>query len=162
VLDTTPQDDPRAHRSALVAGLPLSSGDALARIQALVREAVAATGMANGTVNLFAGDVQRQVGASGFAAADSPLETSICAELTGWTPDVYAFADLAEEPGFAGSPWVDGQQAHVRGYASAPLTVAGTTIGTLCVFDESPTSLTLEQCDRLARLADRVVDVLAR
>ncbi|PRY50974.1 GAF domain-containing protein [Geodermatophilus tzadiensis] len=122
----------------------------------LVRAAAAATGMPKATVNLFDGDRQRQVGSHGFAGTDSPLADSICAQVTGDAPDVYAFTDLAEEPGFTGNPWVDGRNARVRGYASAPLVVDGSTIGTLCVFDEQPRALSLQQCDRLAELAGDV------
>ena len=127
----------------------------------LVRAAAAATGMPRATVNLFDGDRQRQVGSHGFAGTDSALADSICAQVTGGAPEVYAFTDLAEEPGFTGNPWVDGRSARVRGYASAPLVVGGSTIGTLCVFDEEPRALSLQQCDRLAELAGDVTALVA-
>ncbi|WP_091365207.1 GAF domain-containing protein [Geodermatophilus telluris] len=132
-----------------------------AQLGELVRAAAAATGMPRATVNLFDGDRQRQVGSHGFTDADTPLADSICAQVTGAAADVYAFTDLAEEPGFTGNPWVDGRSARVRGYASAPLVVGGSTIGTLCVFDEQPRALSLEQCDRLVELAGDVTGLVS-
>jgi GAF domain-containing protein len=130
------------------------------RLESLVRDAAAATGMDRATVNLFDGDRQRQLGTHGFAGGDSPLADSICAQVTGDAPDVYAFTDLAMEPGFIGNPWVDGRLARVRAYASAPLVVGDTTIGTLCVFDDAPKAVSLPQCDALAALAGEVLEAL--
>jgi GAF domain-containing protein len=159
----------RARQAALLAQLHLldtAVGDCDAALQAelavVVREAVTVTGMARGTVNLFGADQQHQVATCGFTGSDSPLEESLCAQVTGWVPDVYAFTDLAAEPGFTGNPWVDGRRGRVRGYASAPLVVDGTTVGTLCVFDEEPHPLSLAQCDRLGELAGAVVALLGR
>jgi GAF domain-containing protein len=150
----------RGRQTTIIAELRLldttpGEGDlaAEAEIAGIVAEAVAATGMACGTVNLLDGSRQCQVSTLGFTGADSPREESLCAEVTGWAPDVYAFADLTEEPGFTGNPWVDGRRARVRAYASAPLVVDGTTVGTLCVFDEQPRTLPLSACDRLGELA---------
>ncbi|MGY1615362.1 GAF domain-containing protein [Geodermatophilus sp. SYSU D00691] len=132
------------------------------QLQALVHEAAVATGMAKGTINLLHRTTQCQIGTYGFEGSATPREDSLCAQVTGWEPDVYAFADLSTETGFIGNPWVDGRLARVRAYASAPLVVEGTTIGTLCVFDERPRNLTLDQCDRLAALATAVVDLFTR
>ena len=158
----------RARQAALIADLHLreDTGNGSpgvvddARLTALVHQAATVTGMARATINLLDGDRQCQVSAHGFAAADTPREESLCAQVTGWEPDVYAFTDLATEPGFTGNPWVDGRRARVRAYASAPLIIDGTTIGTLCVFDEQPRALSLAQCDGLAELAAAVVDLL--
>jgi GAF domain-containing protein len=137
--------------------------DALLDLQlaVLCADAALATGMRRGTVNLLDGTRQCQVGAHGFSGGVSPQDDSVCAQLTGAAADVYAFADLSAEAGFTGNPWVDGRLAAVRAYASAPLLVGGTLIGTLCVFDDVPRALSLEQCDRLAELAGRVSAVLA-
>jgi GAF domain-containing protein len=143
-----------------VTAQPLAAPLTTPRLESLVRDAAAATGMGRATINLFVGDQQRQLGTHGFTGGDSPLEDSICAQVTGAAPDVYAFTDLAEEPGFIGNPWVDGRRARVRAYASAPLVVGDTTIGTLCVFDETPKAVSLPQCDRLAALAGEVLEAL--
>ncbi|MGX5657571.1 GAF domain-containing protein [Geodermatophilus nigrescens] len=163
----TPDAARSARQTAVIAGLPALSpsstsreAETVSRLASLVEAAARATGLRRGTLNLFDGDLQRQVGAYGFTASESPREDSICAQITGSAPDVYAFRDLTTEPGFAGNPWVDGRRANVRAYASAPLAIDGTTIGTLCVFDESPRTLSLQQCDRLAELAAEVVDLL--
>ncbi|MGY1604696.1 GAF domain-containing protein [Geodermatophilus sp. SYSU D00815] len=132
------------------------------QLRALVHEAAVATGMAQATINLLHGPSQCQIATHGFTGGDTPREDSLCAQVTGWEPDVYAFTDLTTETGFIGNPWVDGRLGHVRAYASAPLVVAGTIVGTLCVFDEEPRSLSLDQCDRLAALATAVVDLFTR
>jgi GAF domain-containing protein len=159
----------RARQAALLAQLHLldTAVDARdsgleAELAAVVREAVTATGMSRGSVNLFDDRELHQVAACGFTGSASPRRESLCAQVTGWEPDVYAFADLSAEPGFTGNPWVDGRRGRVRGYASAPLVVDGTTVGTLCVFDEEPHPLSLAQCDRLGELAGAVVALLGR
>ena len=149
-----------ARQQAVLAELDVLDVPAGDDLQHLVDAAVAATGMAFGTVNLLDGSRQCQVATHGFEGADSPREESLCAEVTGWEPDVYAFADLSQEVGFTGNPWVDGRRARVRAYASAPLVVDGVTIGTLCVFDEAPRALSLTDCDRLGELAGELSGLL--
>jgi GAF domain-containing protein len=159
---------PDRRSDALISALAVlrhdgSPADPVLDLQLAVLSADAAhvTGMRRGTVNLLDGSRQCQIGAHGFLGGVSPQETSVCAQLTATAPDVYAFADLGAEPGFAGNPWVDGRLAAVRAYASAPVSVDGVVVGTLCVFDDDPRELTLEQCDRLVELAGRVSAVLA-
>src|SRR3954453_3487018 len=84
-------------QSAVIADLPLAvagaTGGVDARLESLVRAAAESSGMRRATINLLDGDQQRQLGAHGFIGADSPREDSICAQVTGWTQDVYAFRD---------------------------------------------------------------------
>jgi GAF domain-containing protein len=161
-VTTAPDDRLPARQAAVIAGLGLLDSPADREIADAVLAAVAATGMAYGTVNLLDGSRQCQLATHGFAGADSPREESLCAEVTGGEPDVYAFTDLAREVGFTGNPWVDGRRARVRAYASAPLVVEGVTIGTLCVFDDQPRALTLAACDRLGELAADLSRALGR
>ena len=168
MTDAVPTD-PTRRPADVLAELGLIDDDGAAadpalerELARLCREAADAAGMAWGTVNLLDGSRQCQLGASGFEGGVSAQEDSVCAQLTGAVPDVYAFADLTRETGFLGNPWVDGRHGSVRGYASAPLVVDATVVGTLCVFDDEPRELSLQQCDRLAELADRAAGVLAR
>nr|WP_274605418.1 GAF domain-containing sensor histidine kinase [Plantibacter sp. CFBP 8798] len=69
--------------------------------------------------------------------------------------------DAREDPRFAANPFVTGELANVRFYASSPLvTPAGVPIGTLCIFDDRVRELTPEQGKALDLLARQVVDVL--
>lgn len=159
---TTLSSSVAARQQAVLAELDVLDVPADAAVQHVVDAAVASTGMAFGTVNLLDGSRQCQIATHGFPGADSPREESLCAEVTGWAPDVYAFTDLTQEVGFTGNPWVDGRRARVRAYASAPLVVDGTTVGTLCVFDMAPRELSLRDCDRLGELARELSGLLER
>jgi len=69
--------------------------------------------------------------------------------------------DASKDERFRDNPFVTGVIGRVRFYATHQLvTPAGVVIGTLCVFDEQPRTLTQEQEHALAALADRVVDLL--
>ena len=62
---------------------------------------------------------------------------------------------------FATNPFVTGDIASVRFYASSPLvTPTGVPIGTLCVFDDVPRGLSASGARALEVLAEQVVDVL--
>jgi GAF domain-containing protein len=62
---------------------------------------------------------------------------------------------------FADNPFVTGEIAKMRFYASVPLeTVSGFVLGSLCIFSDSPASLTTEQIGMLEVLAHQVVEVL--
>jgi GAF domain-containing protein len=119
----------------------------------LVQRAVAVTGMRHGAVNLLDGTHLHSVAAHGFPGGRVTRDGTICAEVTGRAPDVYAFSDLRTEPGFIDNPYVDGRLTRIRAYASAPIVVADSVVGVLCVADEQSRTLTLQQCDELAQLA---------
>ncbi len=69
--------------------------------------------------------------------------------------------DARQDARFRNNPFVTGEIGDVRFYASYQLHIPdGTVIGTLCVFDVEPRTLSPEQERALAGLAARVVDVL--
>lgn len=127
---------------------------------AIVELAARVCGTPMATINLIDDVAQHQVAAFGFDAAVCSREDSMCAHvLDEDTPIVVADASL--DPRFMHNPFVTGAIGHVRFYASHKLvTLSGVTIGTLCVFDESPRELDQAQVDALSTLADRIVDVL--
>nr|WP_228498190.1 GAF domain-containing sensor histidine kinase [Plantibacter sp. VKM Ac-2876] len=70
-------------------------------------------------------------------------------------------SDARQDPRFAANPFVTGELANVRFYASSPLiTPDGVPIGTLCIFDDRVRELSPEQGKALDLLARQVVDVL--
>ena len=64
---------------------------------------------------------------------------------------------------FAANPWVTGRLANVRFYASVPLvSTDGHALGSLCVFDSEPQTLTGTQIAALEDLAGVVLALFER
>ncbi|MBC8011757.1 MAG: GAF domain-containing protein, partial [Burkholderiales bacterium] len=92
----------------------------------------------------------------GVAARETPREEGICAHvvLAGAPMQV---ADASIDSRFAHLPFVLGEP-HVRFYAGVPLRApSGQVLGTLCVFDRRPRTLSAEQMDTLGVLAAQVM-----
>ncbi|CAN7309030.1 GAF domain-containing protein [Mesorhizobium amorphae] len=92
----------------------------------------------------------------GFDETETATEISFCAHAIAAGDEPMVVADATLDPRFAGNPLVTGK-LHVRFYAGAPMVVAGTRIGTLCVLDRKPhafpSAAKLEQLKALAGLA---------
>lgn len=145
-----------------VAGGPgiLPGTDAAGALENLVRLAARLCGVPYSVVNIITEDQQVQIAASGLDAGICSREDSMCAKvfLSGHTTVV---ADASKDPRFADSPFVSGEIAEVRFYASVPLeTASGFVLGSLCVFADDPASPTAEQIGMLEVLAHQVVEVL--
>ncbi|MEO7746203.1 MAG: EAL domain-containing protein [Actinomycetota bacterium] len=95
----------------------------------------------------------------GVAATQTPREDSFCAHaLGGGGPLVVP--DTVLDARFAGNPLVTGEP-YLRFYAGAPLVTEGNLVlGTLCVLDTEPRTLTPGQLEQLAALARQVVNQL--
>lgn len=93
----------------------------------------------------------------GLGATETPRSISFCHHaVKAGTPMVVENA--LEDPRFRDNPLVTGEP-HIRFYAGAPLiTPAGHAIGTLCVIDTKPRSLSQDALRRLGDLAGLVVD----
>lgn len=127
---------------------------------ALADLAAQVSGVPYAAVNLLSSDAQHQVAASGFEAANSPVEDVMCRVVVE-TGEPIMLEDASQDARFAHNPWTTGDVASVRFYASHPLrTPAGAVIGTLSVFDHDPHPVTPAAAKSLSQLADRVVDVL--
>jgi GAF domain-containing protein len=75
--------------------------------------------------------------------------------------DILEVPDAAADPRFADNPLVSGEP-RIRFYAGMPLIdPAGMTLGTLCVIDREPRTLTQAQRLQLAQLARVVVGLIA-
>ena len=92
----------------------------------------------------------------GLGVRETPLDTSFCAHAL-LEQEFMLVPDAAEDPRFADSPLVtDGPR--LRFYAGALLRSAeGQPIGTLCVLDRMPRTLTEQQARALQRLARQVM-----
>lgn len=129
-------------------------------LQALAQIATHVCGAPYGVVNLIDAHFQHQVAAVGISPSVCAREDSMCA-VTMVSPEPVVVDDAREDPRFAANPWVTGQLGQVRFYASSQLRApSGAVLGTLCVFDERPHTLTARQRRSLDLLAHQVVDVL--
>jgi PAS domain-containing protein len=131
-------------------------------LEAVVRVAAVVAGVPYATLNLIDENRQCQLTTAGFEGGDSTRSDSMCAitfeagEFV-WTPDA------GVNPVYQANPWVTGLLGKVRLYASAPLvTPQGYALGTLCVFDEKPGTLTAEQIARLKDLAGVILALFER
>ncbi len=95
----------------------------------------------------------------GLACGNTPREDSICTHAIARPEPIFEIPDLRADPRFAGNPFVTGDPM-MRFYAGAPLLVDGKAIGTLCVIDTAPRTLTREQRTNLQSLAHNVVTLI--
>lgn len=92
----------------------------------------------------------------GFDLAETPREASFCTYAIGGD-ELLVVADTLEDERFASNPLVTGEPK-ARFYAGAPLVTSdGYRLGTLCVLDRSPRSLSDEDQEALRALAGQAV-----
>ena len=92
----------------------------------------------------------------GIDAQETPREISFC-RLAIQSPEVMVVEDATQDPRFDGNPLVY-QAPDIRFYAGAPLmTSEGHAMGTLCVIDRKPRSMSATQRSMLQLLAQQVV-----
>lgn len=129
-------------------------------LENLVQLAAKLCGVPYGVINVVTSDEQQQVAAVGFEAAVCAREDSMCAQvfLSGKTTVV---PDASLDPRLASNPFVTGEIAAVRFYASVPLeTSSGFVLGSLCVFSNSAGTPDKDQLDMLEILARQAVQLL--
>ncbi|TPX03990.1 GAF domain-containing protein, partial [Schumannella luteola] len=153
---TTLQDEARRSAIAEYEVLDAPAAD----LEGLVWLAATLCEVPKAVINIIDDRLQHQVAAFGFAADVCSREDSMCAAVFERAEQVVV-ADSREDARFAHNPFVAGEIAHVRFYASSPLvTPDGIPIGTLCVFDDEVGELTPDRRQGLALLAEQVVEAL--
>ncbi|GAB14496.1 putative two-component histidine kinase [Arthrobacter globiformis NBRC 12137] len=126
----------------------------------LVDLAAKLCGVPFSVVNVITADQQRQIAASGVEPGICSREDSMCARVF-LTRETTVVRDASEDPRFANNPFVTGEIAAVRFYASVPLeTASGFVLGSLCVFSDEPASPEPEQIAMLELLAQQTVELL--
>ena len=96
----------------------------------------------------------------GLQARETAREHAFCAYAIEQPERVMQVENASLDDRFAGNPLVTGEPG-IRFYAGAPLvTSAGQAIGTLCVIDTAPRTLSLGQVNALRLLAARVTERL--
>lgn len=127
--------------------------DSITRIIAYVCDAPIAV------INLIDADRQWFKSEIGLGVRETPLDISICAHAI-LQPGLFIVPDTREDPRFAKNPLVTGEP-RLRFYAGALLeTKDGLPLGTLCVLDYEPRTLTDVQADTLKALAQQVMTQL--
>jgi signal transduction histidine kinase len=144
--------------------LPATTGtrapDTQGQLQKLLILATTTTGIPFAAVNIITADQQHHIAAEGIDPGVCSREDSMCSRvfLSGRTTVV---PDASRDPVFRNHPFVTGQVAAVRFYASVPLTTAeGFVLGSLCLFSPSSAELTPGQQTTLEIIASQVVEVL--
>ena len=94
----------------------------------------------------------------GLAARETPRSQAFCAHAIR-TDDLFEVPDAAADARFAGNPLVRGDP-NIRFYAGQPLVYDGVALGTICVIDRTPRTLTIDQRLVLQQLAVVTVELL--
>jgi len=119
------------------------------------------TGAPSAAVHIIQDEVQVRIAAAGAPRDITPRSASLCSRIM-WLPEELYVTDRADlVPLLADSPWVNGELAELRFYASAPLIAdEGTPLGTVCVWSDEHRNLNTIQRQTLAKMAKFVVLVL--
>ena len=145
---------------SLTQGLTDREGTYYENLDNLVALAAEVCGVPYGVINIITADEQHQIAARGISASACSREDSMCAVVFRYGQTI-TVEDCLEDPRFRDNPFVTGEIANVRFYASTPLvTGEGHPLGTLCVFDEVPRSISEQQTRSLETLAHQIMDIL--
>ncbi|MDE2299177.1 MAG: PAS domain-containing protein, partial [Burkholderiales bacterium] len=146
---TTPADE--ALRLQLLHELDILDSDPEPSFDALTRCARLMSGYSMAFVSLIDETRQWFKSRDGLEVREIPREMAFCAHAL-HADTLLEVADAACDPRFSDNPYVSGPSP-IRAYASQPIVVCGIRLGTLCVVDPQPRSLSGPQREMLAALA---------
>lgn len=85
---------------------------------------------------------------------EAPREMSMCTQAILGNQDILIINDACKDRRFANMPYVTGEP-HIRFYAGVPMTyLDGSKMGTFCILDTQPRTLTGEEKEHLKSLAE--------
>ncbi|PNI09209.1 histidine kinase [Arthrobacter sp. AFG7.2] len=126
----------------------------------LVQLAASLCGVPFSVVNIITAERQLQIAAFGIDPGICSREDSMCATVF-LNRSTTVVGDASRDSRFAANPFVTGEIADVRFYASVPLeTSSGLVLGSLCVFSDMSGSPSAGQLEMLEMLAHQVVELL--
>lgn len=148
-------------RVAALLGLGLQGSAAEARFDRFVELASAAFGMPIALVSLIDSERQWFKACHGLAMTTWPRVGTFCSHTIA-SAGSFVVHDASADPRFVGHPLVAGGP-RIRFYAGQRLcSVTGHAVGTLCVIDTAPRTLTASQLALLQSLASMVEEELNR
>lgn len=96
----------------------------------------------------------------GLEVKETPRELSFCAHAINDQENVFIVEDTRKDDRFLDNPLVTGDPS-IQFYAGVPLiSDNGLPLGTLCVLDQKPKSLSQEQIESLRALSHQVMNIL--
>ena len=138
----------------IVDSLPEAAYDDIARLAAMLCGAPIAL------VSLLDRDRQWFKARVGFREGQTPREHAVCDHAIRTPGQLFEVSDLSRDDRFASNPLVTGEE-HARFYAGMPLvTPGGAAVGTVCVLDTEPRTLTDEQREALGSLARLTMNLM--
>jgi diguanylate cyclase (GGDEF)-like protein/PAS domain S-box-containing protein len=142
-------------RLSALGALDILGGAAEPQFDAVCRTARALFGAPIAIVSLVAEDRQWFKGRCGLDADGTSRDVAFC-DHTIQSDDVLVVEDACRDARFSANPLVTGEPG-IRFYAGAPLILRpGVRLGSLCIIDTKPRSLTAEQAGQLQDLAEVV------
>ena len=110
-------------------------------------------------ITVISGEVQLFRSRIGTDITSRPRELTFCTHALQDSERITIVEDASLDPRFAANPVVVAAP-HIRFYAGVPLFYRQQAIGTLCVFDVKPRTLTPAQANELGFLAQQVMTTL--
>jgi GAF domain-containing protein len=126
----------------------------------IVRVAATVCGVPIALVSLIDRDRQWFKACVGLDVRETPRDEAVCDHVIRQPETLLEIADLSTDPRFAHFPAVIGDEG-LRFYAGMPLvTPGGAAIGTVCVVDRTPRTLSDEQRGALEALSRLTINLL--
>ena len=148
-------------REAELRAYAVLGSDDIPALERIVDLAAQQCGMAVAEINVVSTDDVVHVATTNRDHLRVPRGHSFCSTVIQHDVETFVVKDASTVAPFSRSPYVTGEKAGIRSYASSRLTTpSGTVIGTLCVFDEVQREIDPGQLAVLTDLAALVVEVL--
>lgn len=145
-----PANEEERAKALELAGLLYSPAED--RFDRITRIAIKTFGVQTALVSLVASNVQWFKAKSGLDACETPRAISFCGHAI-LDDDILLIPDALEDPRFRDNPLVTGAP-FIRFYAGKPIaTEGGLKLGTLCLIDPKPRTLSEGEKDHLRDLA---------